>query len=407
MPGKKRTTKPDTSESAAASQAAAKKTTRKVRETRKSDVGGKSVAERGTKSASRPVGDTRRSTRTRVAAAVSEVVSVQGVREPDVARVVDEVALTASISSPSVAPRAGADVAQHIPEPPVSAPGYVPPTTIPDRYGRTYVVLMVKDPNWLHAYWEITGEAWAQAQKVMREVWDRTVRVLRLFEGNDSTGYRDIELTDQSESWYFQVDRTGATYQVALGLRGPKGMFYEFARSNTVTTPTGRVSDVVEERWARADAEFDELYRGAAEIGHHAPSGSVDFKELTRRWMEEQVSSGALSSWLFSMGSGALQERRRERGFWFVVNTELIVYGATEPDATVTVQGHPVKLREDGTFTLRFALPDGEQVIPCTARSGDEIETRTITPIVTKRTETREPVIDHEKDVAFRSHGGR
>jgi hypothetical protein len=48
-----------------------------------------------------------------------------------------------------------------------------------------------------------------------------------------------------------------------------------------------------------------------------------------------------------------------QRGFWLNVNAELIVYGATEPDALVTIGGQPIQLRPDGTFSLRFALPDG------------------------------------------------
>jgi hypothetical protein len=86
-----------------------------------------------------------------------------------------------------------------------------------------------------------------------------------------------------------------------------------------------------------------------------------------------------------------LQEK--ERGFWFVLDAELIVYGATAPDAAVTVQGRPVKLRPDGSFTLRFALPDGTQRIEATARSADGVEERTITPTVTRTTEVPEPVL--------------
>lgn len=62
------------------------------------------------------------------------------------------------------------------------------------------------------------------------------------------------------------------------------------------------------------------------------------------------------------------------------------MYGATEPDAKVTVQGREINLRPDGTFSLRFALPDGEQVIPVKAASSDQLEERTITPIVTRET---------------------
>ena len=55
--------------------------------------------------------------------------------------------------------------------------------------------------------------------------------------------------------------------------------------------------------------------------------------------------------------------------------------------ARVKVQGKEIKLRPDGTFSLRFALPDGKQVIPAEATSSDGIDTRRITPIVTRKTE--------------------
>ena len=75
-----------------------------------------------------------------------------------------------------------------------------------------------------------------------------------------------------------------------------------------------------------------------------------------------------------------------ERGFRLNLSTELIVYGATEPDATVTIQGHPVRLSPDGTFRLRLALPDGEQTIGVKAVRADGEESREITPVVSRRT---------------------
>ncbi len=58
------------------------------------------------------------------------------------------------------------------------------------------------------------------------------------------------------------------------------------------------------------------------------------------------------------------------KGFWFKLGAELVIYGATEPGATITVGDLPVRLRDDGTFSCRFALPDGEyevEVIAVTA----------------------------------------
>jgi phosphate transport system substrate-binding protein len=39
--------------------------------------------------------------------------------------------------------------------------------------------------------------------------------------------------------------------------------------------------------------------------------------------------------------------------FWFVADSELIIHGATDPDATVTIAGKPIALKPDGTFHLR------------------------------------------------------
>jgi hypothetical protein len=73
--------------------------------------------------------------------------------------------------------------------------------------------------------------------------------------------------------------------------------------------------------------------------------------------------------------------------FWLWVKTELILYGATEPDARVTIDGLPVNLRDDGTFSVRFALPEGEQAYPVHAVNAASDHTIEITPIVRLRTE--------------------
>ncbi|MBI1176454.1 DUF4912 domain-containing protein [bacterium] len=68
--------------------------------------------------------------------------------------------------------------------------------------------------------------------------------------------------------------------------------------------------------------------------------------------------------------------RELERSFWFNVNAELVVYGATEPTARVSIGGRVIRLRRDGTFSYRFALPDGEYQLPITAESADGFEAR-------------------------------
>jgi hypothetical protein len=76
---------------------------------------------------------------------------------------------------------------------------------------------------------------------------------------------------------------------------------------------------------------------------------------------------------------GASEQSFKSRKFFFELGAELIVYGRTEPDAKVTHQGKDIPLRSDGTFTLRFALPDGKIPLDFTATSADKVESKSIT----------------------------
>jgi len=44
----------------------------------------------------------------------------------------------------------------------------------------------------------------------------------------------------------------------------------------------------------------------------------------------------------------------------------LVIYGATDPTASVTIGERRIRLRPDGSFSYRFALPDGNYQLPIT-----------------------------------------
>lgn len=122
--------------------------------------------------------------------------------------------------------------------------------------------------------------------------------------------------------------------------------------------------------------------------------GSLEITELIRRRLAHEVTSpvtpfgvpgpgpglapsSALPSGISSVTSpfgGGVKERGKS--FWFNVNAELIIYGSTEPDAKVTLGGHEIKLRSDGTFSFRFSLPDGKYDLPAVAVSADGTDGR-------------------------------
>ena len=78
--------------------------------------------------------------------------------------------------------------------------------------------------------------------------------------------------------------------------------------------------------------------------------------------------------------------------FKFEVDAEMIVYGVTNPDTHVSLRGEPVRIRPDGTFTVRMSLPNQRQVIPVVASAANGGEQRTIVLAVERNTKVMEPV---------------
>ncbi|MDB6155720.1 MAG: Rho termination factor, N-terminal domain protein [Chthoniobacteraceae bacterium] len=104
---------------------------------------------------------------------------------------------------------------------------------------------------------------------------------------------------------------------------------------------------------------------------------------------ESSLFSGALFSGVTSWGASWSAQPfsvRRERGFFMHVNAEIVFYGGTHPDATVWIEGKPIKLSPDGTFRYHFTLPDGDFVIPIVAESPDKVEQRSATLSFTRGT---------------------
>ncbi len=143
--------------------------------------------------------------------------------------------------------------------------------------------------------------------------------------------------------------------------------------------------------------------------------GSLEITELLRRQLDRDIASQAAAAQHQRFadisspvgGLGAISSPRgageSRRGFWFNVNAELIIYGATEPDACVTLGGRPVPLRKDGTFSFRFALPDGAYALPVAATSADGVETREARLQFQRATNYTGAVGQHPQDPALQT----
>jgi hypothetical protein len=265
---------------------------------------------------------------------------------------------------------------------------------LPRAYGRDRIVVMVRDPFWLHAYWELTEHTIRRAEAALEQEWHTAKPILRIYDvtSEDASNVtenvvRDIDIHGGSNNWYIDIKSPQRAYRIDIGYLTKSGRFYMVCRSNVVNTPRANMSDQIDENWADVQQKLDKIY--ALSGGYDKNSSSLELRKLFEERLRRPMSSQVVTS----LGSGAFGSKSRK--FFFNLDAELIVYGSTEPTAKVMIQGEPVQLRSDGTFTMRFSLPDGRQILPAVAYSADGVEERTIVLAVERNTKALEPMI-HE-----------
>lgn len=255
------------------------------------------------------------------------------------------------------------------------------------------VVLIVRDPFWLQASWDVSRRAIERARASMAEHWHTAKPILRLLTigGSGSTNAsetvdRDIEVHGGVRNWYIEIKTSPATFRVLLGYLASNGRFHELSRSNIVTTPAPGSADAVDGNWADIAQDCEHIF--ALSGGYNAEHESKELQEMFEDRLKRPMGSPPLTQF----GSGAEAPLKRKKEFQFDIDAEMILFGATQIDAYVTLGGEPVKIREDGSFSVRLPLPDRRQVLPAVASSRDGSEQRTIVIAVERNTKVMEPL---------------
>ncbi len=205
---------------------------------------------------------------------------------------------------------------------------------------------------------------------------------------------RDIPIHGGVNNWYIDVLEPPRSYRVDVGYVSRRGKFYVLARSNVATTPRAGVTDALDENWISVQKQFERIHNPSPNgNGSHQPLSAIDLRDLFEERLRRPMSSANLQN----LATTPLAPMGRD--FHFQIDAELIVYGTTEPNARVTLQGEPVNLRSDGSFTVRFSLPDSRQIIPAVAASCDGSEERTIVLAVERNTKELEPMIHDNNEL--------
>ena len=339
-----------------------------------------------------------------------------------------------------------------------------PGAELPESYGTGRLFLAARDPHWLYASWDLKKEDQKKYNQMSRE-GHLILKVFRGKEEESAVPDVHVHPESrnwfihvpEAETRYYAVlgyyDRAGDWNELSRsrGTLTPPDAPSSDATAEFATIPGHVTFQTLQETVKGFIAENLPLVRAVLRSGpeEQAPQGaarqetqkpwpiskatelakmvtidqlrrvwmgSLEITELIRRRLQEEVSSMAAAALGVPPAGGAPGSAEavtsisspfggmpgRERKFWFNVNAELVIYGATEPNAKVTVGGKPIRLRPDGSFSFRFSLPDGQYQLPAVAVSPDGVESREAKLYFSRASQYEGRVDEHPQDAALK-----
>ncbi len=166
---------------------------------------------------------------------------------------------------------------------------------IPPHYGDNKLALMVRDPWWLFAYWEISDQRRDEvSHEIVRHGHKIKKTVLRVYDVTKTSlpkynSFFDIELNFYSDNWYIDVGLPDKEWVAEIGYRTEGGRFYVLARSNKVRTPAFGLSEVLDEEWMLPEDVYYRLIGRTFGVGSH--EGSMDIRKLLEKYLRNIMSS--------------------------------------------------------------------------------------------------------------------
>jgi uncharacterized protein len=304
---------------------------------------------------------------------------------------------------------------------------------LPEGYGQSRIVLMPRDPQWAYAYWDIPNEHRAE----LRSQGGQQLAV-RIYDVSDIDiqhqvphSVQEYPCDELAREWYLPIPVSDRDYVVEIGYRTYDGRWLLMARSAAVRIPPTYPSDWIDDHFVTVDWDSDLRGQTIAELKQPSRTvvtypkagdgiydqifsfsqgadalrvdgsvfGSMQMGKVHEQTLSSYVFPSGVGLWALPTASGAgltasgaglfsASVPTRPRQFWLVADAELIVYGATEPDAHVTIGGRPIELA-DGTFRYQMSFQDGLIDFPIMAVASDGEQTRAIHMRFTRETPER------------------
>lgn len=126
---------------------------------------------------------------------------------------------------------------------------------IPERYNETRIVLLLRDPLWAYAYWDIQD---ASLEALQEEPYYEGI-FLRVYEFSSAVpskdhviDYFDIPVREEDDSWYISLPKPGGFFCVDLRGKSLHGDTL-LCRSNMIKSPLGYIAENQEDFFSHPD----------------------------------------------------------------------------------------------------------------------------------------------------------
>ena len=291
--------------------------------------------------------------------------------------------------------------------PPTSA-AELPPAPRPEA--ETNVVFLPRDPQWAYVFWEISENDRMTAQADGASQLCLRVADVTGLSGGSSHPHtlQEVIVDSHASEWYLPVPMSDRDYRVELGYRkAAAGGWISLAFSSVARVPALHPSEQILDQFVPFSLDttptplpaaapptevgdsglHERLYQSATSQWRRISRGSEAFHELDDAGIDTaELSDSGAGIWASGRDSGVGGVAPRKRSFWLVADAELIVYGATDPSARLTIGGEDVPLSSDGTFHVQVPFRDGEQIYPIEAVAADGVQKRNITLEFSRKT---------------------
>ena len=264
--------------------------------------------------------------------------------------------------------------------------------------GGSWVRFEAHGPQWGFAFWGLSTADQAHLSGLSGRILSlRIADVTGLEPGQPPHALQELRVDPRAEQWGVALPLGNRIYRAELGLL-QAGRWRSLACSSPTLIPgydeSASTSDafspfsVVGEPIASAAVPVpmsatpglhERLYQTATVRVRRLGRGSEEFQEIEDlEGVGLALSDSGLGLWASGRNESGSGLVARQRSFWLVADAELIVYGATDPTATLKIGDEVVPLAADGSFRIQVPFRDGQQLYPIEAISADGEQRRSI-----------------------------